>query len=226
MVFKRRDRRSILQTLQDFLWPRGGWTRAFYYVRHRLRRLPGSPERIARGIWAGVFATFTPFYGLHFVVAALVARFVQGNILAALLGTFFGNPLTYLPIGVISLKTGHFLLGTEFEEGEERSLIHKFTDAGYDLLHNFWAIFTDADMDWHGLSVFWDEVFYPYLIGGILPGMLAATVAYYLTAPVIRAYQKRRAKQIQAKFEALKAKAQQASAHVAEQSAETQTGQD
>lgn len=226
MVFKRRDRRTILQILLDFLWPRGGWTRAFRYVRHRLHRLPGSPERIARGIWAGVFTTFTPFYGLHFVVAAIFARFVQGNLLAALLGTFFGNPLTYLPIGVISLKTGHFLLGTEFEKGEERSLIRKFTDAGYDLLHNFWAMFTDADMDWHGLKIFWGEVFYPYLIGGILPGIIAATVAYYLSVPVIRAYQKRRAKQIQAKFEALKAKAQQASAQVAEQSADADGDRD
>ena len=110
MVFKRRDRRSIVQAVLDFLWPRGGWTRAFYYVQHRLRRLPGSPERIARGIWAGVFTTFTPFYGLHFIFAALVSRLVQGNLLAALLSTFFGNPLTYIPIGVVSLQTGHFLL--------------------------------------------------------------------------------------------------------------------
>lgn len=212
MVFKRRDKRPLQQIVLDFLWPRGGWTRAFYYVRHRLHRLPGSPERIARGIWAGVFATFTPFFGMHFVIAVIVARFVQGNMLAALLGTFFGNPLTYLPIGVISLKTGHFLLGTEFEEGEEKSLIGKFTDAGYDLWHNFWAAFTEETMDWHGLSIFWDEVFYPYLVGGVIPGIVAASVSYYLTVPVIRAYQKRRAKQIQAKFEALKAKAQKASA--------------
>lgn len=217
MVFKRRDKRPILQTVQEFVWPRGGWARAFYYMRHRVRRLPGSPERIARGLWAGVFATFTPFYGLHFIVAALLSRAVQGNLLAALLGTFFGNPLSYLPIGVISLKTGHFLLGTEFEQGQERSLVGKFANAGSDLVHNFWAAFTDATMDWHGLSIFWGEVFYPYLIGGILPGIVAATVTYYLSVPVIRAYQKRRAKQIQAKFEALKLKAQQASAHAAEQ---------
>lgn len=211
MVFKRRDRRPIFKIAADFLWPRGGWARAFYYIRHRLRRLPGSPERIARGVWAGVFTTFTPFYGLHFIVAALISRLVQGNLLAALLSTFFGNPLTYIPIGVISLQTGHFILGTEFEPGEERSLVRKFTDAGGDLLHNFWAIFTDADMDWHGLSIFWGEVFYPYLIGGIIPGIIAATIAYYLSVPVIRAYQKRRAKQIEAKFEALKRRARKAS---------------
>ncbi len=214
MVFKRRDKRPFLQAVLDFVWPRGGWTRAFYYVRHRVRRLPGSPERIGRGIWAGVFSTFTPFYGLHFVLAALFARMVQGNLLAALLATFFGNPLTYLPIGVISLKTGHFLLGTEFEEGDESSLVQKFANAGSDLISNFWAAFSDEDMDWHGLSIFWHEIFYPYLIGGILPGIVAATVAYYLTAPFIRAYQKRRAKQIRAKFEALKLKAQMASQQV------------
>jgi uncharacterized protein (DUF2062 family) len=212
LVFKRRDRRSFLRATLDFLWPRGGWTRAFYYIRHRLRRLPGSPERIARGVWAGVFVTFTPFYGLHFIAAALVARIVQGNLLAALLCTFFGNPLTYIPIGVVSLQTGHFLLGTEFEPGSERSLIRKFTDAGGDLMHNFWALFSDAEVDWHGLHIFWNEVFYPYLIGGILPGILTATIAYYLSVPVIRAYQKRRAKQIQKKLEALKERAALASA--------------
>lgn len=220
MVFKRRDRRSILQIMLDFIWPRGGWKRAFHYVRHRLHRLPGSPERIARGVWAGVFTTFTPFFGLHFIVAALVARCVQGNLLAALLSTFFGNPLTYLPIGVISLQSGHFLLGTEFERGDEHGLIQKFGDAGHDLLHNFWAMFTDDTMDWHGLRVFWDEVFYPYLIGGIVPGIVAGTIAYYLSVPVIRAYQKRRARQIQAKFEALRLKAQEASAQVTEQTAD------
>ena len=211
MVFKRRDKRSIPQAILNFVWPRGGWGRAFQYIKLRLRRLPGSPEKIARGIWAGVFTTFSPFYGLHFVFAAFIARLIRGNYLAALLSTFFGNPLTYLPIGAISLQTGHFLLGTEFQPGEENSLVGKFSNAGQDLMRNFRASFTDAETDWSGLSIFWTEVFYPYLIGGILPGIIAATIAYYLSVPVIRAYQKRRAKQIKAKFDALKERAIRAS---------------
>ena len=136
MVFKRRDKRSVLRAVVDFIYPRGGWTRAFHYVKHRVQRLPDSPERISRGIWAGVFTTFSPLYGLHFLIAALIARLMNGNILAALLATFFGNPLTYLPIGIVSLKTGHFLLGTEFEAGSEQSLGGKFLDAGRDLKEN------------------------------------------------------------------------------------------
>lgn len=142
MVFKRRERRSVWRAGVEFLYPRGGWTRAFHYVKHRVRRLPDSPERIARGIWAGVFTTFTPFYGLHFIVAAIIARVMQGNILAALMATFFGNPLTYVPIGVVSLQTGHWLLGTEFEEYHQRSFAGKFVDAGHDLWYNLKSVFT------------------------------------------------------------------------------------
>lgn len=205
MVFKRRDKRPWWKTVVDFVYPPGGFRRAFQYVAHRLHRLPGTPETIGRGIWAGVFTSFTPFYGLHFVVAALLARVMQGNMLAALLATFFGNPLTYLPIAVSSLKTGHFLLGTEFEHNEH-GILRKFGEAWNDLWHNLWALFTDADADWHGLSIFYDEVFYPYMIGGILPGIVSATIMYYLSVPLIRAYQHRRKGAIKAKLAMLKKK--------------------
>lgn len=206
-MFKRRDRRPIWQAVAHFLWPRGGWARAFHYVKHRVRRLPDSPERIARGIWAGVFTTFTPFYGLHFFIAAGIAMVMRGNILAALLSTFFGNPLTYVPIGVMSLQTGHWLLGSQFRERDKASFGGAFVDAGRDLTHNFFAMFDEEQADWTGLKVFYDDVFFPYLVGGIIPGVVAATVCYYLAAPLIRAYQKRRKGTIKAKFEALKAKA-------------------
>lgn len=207
MVFKRRDKKGLLRGTADMVYPRGGWARAFHYVKHRVRRLPGSPERIARGVWAGVFTTFTPFYGLHFIVAAVIARVMQGNILAALMATFFGNPLTYFPIGLISLKTGNWLLGTEFQDGLHRSFGGKFIDAGRDLKDNVVALVTGQELDWTGLAVFYDEVFFPYLVGGIIPGIITSTIAYYLSVPLIRAYQKRRKGAIKAKLEAIKRKA-------------------
>ncbi len=208
MVFKRRDRRPIWRIVFEFFWPRGGWGRAAQYVKHRLRRLPDSPEKIARGIFAGVFTTFTPFFGMHFVIAGTLAFILRGNILASLLGTFFGNPLTYLPIGVISMKTGYFLLGRHLQHDDvERSLAGKFVDAGADLQHNFFAIFTDADMEWHRLDVFYDEVFFPYMVGGIVPGIIAGLVCYYVSVPLIRAYQHRRKGVLKAKLAALKKKA-------------------
>lgn len=204
----------------EFLWPRGGWARAFHYVKHRVRRLPDSPERIARGIWAGVFTAFTPFYGFHFMVAALIGWLMRGNVLAALMGTFFGNPLTYVPIGVAALQTGHWLLGMGMDEHVLKSFGGKFVDAGRDLTHNFFAMFDEQTAHWDRLGVFYDEVFFPYLIGGLIPGVICATVCYYLSVPVIRAYQKRRRGAIKAKFEALKAKATPAKKGQADQPGE------
>ncbi|WP_170350367.1 DUF2062 domain-containing protein [Ruegeria atlantica] len=204
MVFKRRDRRSPIQIASEFIYPRGGWTRAFHYVKHRIRRLPDSPERIARGVGVGVFTAFTPFYGFHFFIAALLSRIFNGNLLASLSGTFFGNPLTYLPIGVVCLQTGHFLLGDDFEEEETHGLMDSFFKALSDLKNNFMAMFTGRDADWRGLSVFYDEVFFPYLIGGIFPGLIAGYICYYLSLPVVRTYQQRRRARIKAKFDEIK----------------------
>ena len=207
MVFKRRDPKPFLRAVLEALWPRGGWGRAFHYVKHRVRRLPDEPERIARGIWAGVFTTFTPFYGVHFVVAACLATAMRGNILASLMATFFGNPLSYVPIGLISLQTGHWLLGAKMSEENERSFSGKFADAGGDLWLNLKAVVTGDPQDWAGLAVFFDEIFFPYMIGGIIPGVVVATICYYVSVPLIRAYQHRRKGVIKAKFEVLKARA-------------------
>jgi uncharacterized protein (DUF2062 family) len=83
VVFKRRDQREVgRRIIAEALWPRGGWARAFQYVQHRLRRLPGTPEQIARGIFAGAVTVFTPLFGLHFLVAAILAKIMRGSILA------------------------------------------------------------------------------------------------------------------------------------------------
>ncbi len=203
MVFKRRDRRPLWRIVVEALWPRGGWARAATYVKHRVRRLPDTPEKICRGIWAGVFVTFTPFYGLHFIISAILAKLMRGNIVAALLATFFGNPLTYVPIGIVSLNTGHWLLGTRPREGFDQGVLAKFGGAGSDLWHNFTAMFTDRVAHWDRLVQFNDEVFFPYLVGGVLPGIVVATAIYYLTIPLVRAYQNRRKALLKAKLSQL-----------------------
>ena len=130
MVFKRRDPRSYLRMIAEVFWPRGGWTRAFHYVKHRIRRLPDDPHRIARGVGAGVFVSFTPFFGLHFITAALSAKIVRGNILASLLGTFFGNPITFPIIAFFSMKLGKWMLGTRFDEAQHQTRAIRWGSSG------------------------------------------------------------------------------------------------
>ncbi|SFQ44929.1 hypothetical protein SAMN05421853_10647 [Roseivivax halotolerans] len=208
MVFRRREQQPYWKQGLRFLWPKGGWGRAARYIRHRLQRLPDPPDKIARGIFAGVFMTFTPLYGLHFFLAALLAWVLRGNIVAALMGTFFGNPLTYVPIAVVSLQTGHWILGDESDPEDHRWVGDKFAAAGRDLWDNFVAIFTSDRADWSDLALFYDDVFFPYLVGGIIPGIITGLICYYISLPLIRAYQNRRKGIIAAKIAAMKAKKQ------------------
>lgn len=206
MVFKRRDKRAFLRILWELIYPKGGWARAFHYVKHRVRRLPDPPHRIARGVFAGVMTSFTPLFGLHFVTAALIAKTMQGNIIAAIMATFFGNPITFPFIAVSSLQLGHFILGTHYNEASEHSLMNSFGGAWADLKHNIAAMFTDATAHWERLNVFYDTVFLPYLVGGLILGPIAGIICYYLSVPVIAAYKNRRKGRLKAKLAEIRAK--------------------
>ena len=193
MVFKRRNRRSVLRAIAEVFWPRGGWGRAFSYIKHRLRRLPDPPHKISRGIMAGVIASFTPFFGLHFLTAGIIAWVMRGNFLASLLATFVGNPITFPLIAALNLRIGYWLVGDGTAPGvPPHGLGNSFAGAMGDLWHNVRAVFTPARAEWSRLEIFFDEVFLPYLVGGIIPGIVAGVIAYYIALPILVAYQNRR----------------------------------
>ena len=197
-MFKRNPR-TWARMFLEFFYPRGGWYRAAGYVIHRLRRLPDPPHRISRGIAAGVFVCFTPFFGLHFVTAALLAWIIRGNILAAILATFFGNPLTFPIIAELSTDLGSRMLGLPIEMHLPQ-IMAAFGNAMSDLAHNFQAMFTDDVAHWGRLRHFLYYVIYPYMIGGIIPGIITAAFFYMLSRPAITAYQKRRIKRLKARY--------------------------
>lgn len=200
MVFRRRNKRTIL----EWLYPRGGWFRAANYVWHRLTRLPDPPHRIARGVWAGVFISFTPLFGFHFFGAALIAWLMRGNIIASILATFFGNPITFPLIAFGSVQFGHYLLDTGREALPPSEILSAFAYAGGEVWDNILAIFTTDTAQWSQLRHFYYGLFKPYLIGGILPGIVAATICYYVSLPMISAYQTLRQKRRRARAEKLR----------------------
>ena len=72
-----------------------GWGRACRYARHRIVRLADSSRNIALGLAIGAGVSFTPLLGAHFIQAGLLAVLLRANVLAALIGTFVGNPWTF-----------------------------------------------------------------------------------------------------------------------------------
>ena len=197
-MFKRNPR-SWARTIIEFFYPRGGWYRAAGYVIKRIRRLPDPPHRISRGIAAGVFVCFTPFFGMHFVLAATLAWIIRGNIFAALLATFFGNPITFPIIAEVATRLGSRMLGQPIDMHLPQ-IMAAFGIAVGDMMQNIAAIFTPATTDWSRLAMFWHHIVVPYTVGGIIPGIFTAGIFYLLSRPAITAYQKRRIKKIKARY--------------------------
>ena len=200
MVFKRRTPLGVWDRLKEFVWPKRGWGRSISYILHRVRRLPDPPHRVARGVAAGIFVCFTPFYGFHFVLAGILAFLLRGNILAALLATFFGNPLTFPIIASVSVELGSWMLGLD-RALPLYSIVAAFSGATLELWANIAAIFTSAPTRWERIWDLLDKVFWPYLIGGLIPGAIAGIVSYMLTHRVVEAYQRRRMRKLKARVE-------------------------
>ena len=166
---------------------------------HRLRRLPDPAHRISRGIFAGVFVSFTPLFGFHFFASALLAWIIRGNILAALLATFFGNPITFPIIAAMSVELGAWMLG--LPPVPLQKVVSAFSLASVELWANLKAIFTPETTDWSRMADFFRHIFLPYLVGGIVPGIVAGLVCYYASYPLILSYQRGRIHRLKERFE-------------------------
>ncbi len=199
MVFKRRTPRNFRQSLVNFFYPGGGWGRSASYVMHRLRRLPDTPERVAKGIAAGVFVSCLPLFGLHFITAAAIAWILRGNIFASLLATFFGNPFTFPIIAYSAMELGSLMLGRGHAQ-KVSEVMSAFGAIWAELGRNLLAIFTAGPFRWDMLVKFGGDIFLPYMLGGLIIGVICAVPAYLLSLPVIRAYRALRMKRLQERF--------------------------
>ena len=174
MLFKRRQTESLLERLRVHLWPRRSWSRSSRYVVYRLRRLSATPHAIALGFAAGTFVAVTPYIGTHLIMAALIAWIIGGSIVAAILGTFLGNPLTYPFLWYASYEVGNLLLGgkaTKKPIDLSRGVFHSSFE-------HLWPILK------------------PMALGCIPVGLALATACYFLVRPMVDAYQHRRRREI------------------------------
>ena len=205
-MFKRRNPKSYWRLIKEGFVPESGWRRAISYMALRLKRLPDTPHKVALGFAAGAFVTFSPFFGLHFFMAAIVAFIVRGNVLASLIGTFIGNPITFPFIGAISYRLGLYLMGYTKEETAWDKIRNGFSEAFDTLWTNLKSLAGYPPSSWDGFLEFWNSVIVPYTIGGLAPGFVTAVAVYFITKPLIKAYQNRRKGRLLAKFNEIREK--------------------
>ncbi len=140
----------------------------------RLLTLDDPPERTALAFAVGVFIAFSPFLGLHTIMAVLAAFIFRFNKIAIFSGTFINNPfLTLVPIIIASYATGAFLLGRPLRISSEGiQLLKEPHLLTADYYHRLWR---------EGWKVVW-----PFTVGGMVLSVVCSLVAYPVTFRLLR----------------------------------------
>lgn len=168
-MFKRRKPREISALLREMVWPSMGWKRALSYFHHRLFRQSDSAYRITGGLATGAAVSFTPLLGTHFVQSFIYAHIFRQSKIAALVGTFWGNPWTLPPIFYFDYHLGVWMMKV-FQASD----------------------FVPMPQE-HTLSHFLSDplrLFLPLMIGGTILALLSWPVAYLMLYYPVRGMQR------------------------------------
>ena len=163
--------------MRTLLWPRRSFWRSAQYFGKRVLRLNATPHAVAAGVAAGVFASFLPFVGFHFLIAAGLAWALAGNVVASAIGTAVGNPVTFPLIWSVTLELGRFILYGYHPEGIVRPNIG-------DALRQM------------EFAQLWEPLIKPMSVGAIPLGLVFGVGFYIFTRWATAAFQKRRRKRI------------------------------
>ena len=106
MPFGRRNKTHFLLFIKNSLKLLFSFKRTKKYILVNLKRMKGSSHEIALGLACGIAISFTPFLGLHALLAITLAWILRGSMAAALIGTLFGNPWTFPFIWYLSYEIG------------------------------------------------------------------------------------------------------------------------
>jgi uncharacterized protein (DUF2062 family) len=144
----------------------------------RLLAVDDPPERTALAFSIGIFIAFSPFLGLHTIMATLIAFIFRFNKIAIYTGTFVNNPfLTLVPIIAASYALGALLMGRPLSLSEE----------GWRLLqepHLLTAAY------WRQLFTHLWDIVLPFSIGGMALSIVLSLAAYPVTLKLLRARQR------------------------------------
>ena len=152
----------------------------FRAALRRLLTLDDPPERTALAFSVGVLIAFSPFLGLHTIMATVLALVFRFNKVAIYSGTFVNNPfLTLVPIILASYALGALVLGRPLALPEQGMALlrdpHLLTGSYW---RELWA-------------QFW-EVLLPFSIGGTVLSAVCSAAAYPVTLKLLRANQRRK----------------------------------
>ena len=190
-----------LHKVINILWPTMGLARYMTYLKHKITRIKGTDYSIAAGFAAGAAVSMTPFLGLHFIMGAILAWLIGGNVFVSAIGTAVGNPWTFPIIFYLSNDLGNRILGDDGDMTSMAEMLYLVKHLMFDLMN----IVSGASPMHSGSDHIWESTVDLFvglksmILGGVIYGVIVWCVAYFLVRRTLRRYHILRAKRIKKK---------------------------
>jgi uncharacterized protein len=143
-----------------------------------LLHIHDTPERTAAAFALGVFFGFSPFLGLHTILALGVAFIFDLNRVAVLVGVYSNLPWIIAAWYALTTAAGAWLLGTKLPKEFGQRVSELFSLSLFRL--EFWRQVA------HDMR----PLFWPYFVGSLLGATLLCALAYWLTRGFLEARQR------------------------------------
>ena len=109
MPFGRKKKKKLIISIYNFIKIFFDFSRTKKYISLSIKRIKDTPQALSLGLATGIAISFTPFIGLHALLAIFISWVIGGSMAAALIGTLFGNPWTFPFIWYFTFEIGQFI---------------------------------------------------------------------------------------------------------------------
>ena len=140
-----------------------------------------SPHRIALAFALGVFLGISPFLGLHYIAAILLALLFRLNKLVAVIGVSVNNPWTIVPISTFCVWIGAKIIGI-------KKVLPEIDWAGISLTKII-AKFSDIESLKIMIKQLW-PVISSFFVGSMLICTISAVISYFIIQILLAKYKK------------------------------------
>ncbi|GIR09614.1 MAG: hypothetical protein CM15mP20_1850 [Alphaproteobacteria bacterium] len=104
-----KKKKRLIISIYNFIKIFFAFSRTKKYISLSIKRIKGTPQALSLGLATGIAISFTPFIGLHALLAIFISWIIGGSMAAALIGTLFGNPWTFPFIWYLTFEIGQFI---------------------------------------------------------------------------------------------------------------------
>ncbi len=190
MPFGRKKKKRLISSILNFIKIFFAFSRTKKYISLNIKRIKGTPQALSLGLATGVAISFTPFIGLHALLAIFISWVIGGSMAAALIGTLFGNPWTFPFIWYLTFEIGQFINYGFFsyEENFSFKIIKKEISTLLIILKNIivFANIFELEENIENLKLI------PFMIVGSIPLVLITWILSYFSFYIIfKSYKKK-----------------------------------